>query len=70
MVHDVASQSPASEADLKIGDVITAINGQPATQFTIEQFQAMLTRPGKELRLGILRESKLMERKLRVITEN
>lgn len=66
VVHDVASQSPASEADLKIGDVITAINGQLAAEFTIEQFQAMLTRPGKELRFGILRESKLMERKLRL----
>ena len=52
-VHDVARDTPASEAGLKAGDEIATIEGQPAAAFRIDQVQRLLTRDGRIVKLGI-----------------
>jgi membrane-associated protease RseP (regulator of RpoE activity) len=66
IAHDVASASPASEAGLKPGDKILAINGQAADQFRIEQVQTMLTQAGKEYELSVMRGSDLLSLKIKL----
>jgi membrane-associated protease RseP (regulator of RpoE activity) len=66
VAHDVASASPASEAGLKTGDKIVAINGQAADRFRIEQLQTMLTQAGKEYELTVMRGSELLSVKIKL----
>jgi S1-C subfamily serine protease len=62
----VANASPASEAGLKTGDKIVAINGQAADQFRVDQFQTMLNQAGKEYQLRVLRGAELLTMKIRL----
>ena len=52
-VHDVARDTPASEAGLKSGDEISTIDGQPAAAFRIDQLQRLLTKDGRSVKLGV-----------------
>ena len=54
-VQSVAEASPAAEAGLHRGDVITAIDGRPAAKFTLEQVRQLFRQPGRECRLDIHR---------------
>ena len=49
VIHDVAKDSAAWDAGLRAGDTLTAINGQPASAFTIDQLADLLTEDGHEL---------------------
>lgn len=40
-VETIAEKSPASEAGLKPGDILIAINGRPAAEFTLSQLRQM-----------------------------
>ena len=60
-VHDVASSSAASDAAVKTGDKIVAVNGQPASAFTLEQMNKLLTESGGKLHLTIRRENESRE---------
>ena len=60
-VHDVAVQSPASEAGVKSGDLLVAIDGSPAAEFTIEQVGTLFTHAGKQYRLSLMRGSQPLE---------
>ena len=55
VIHDVATNSAASDAALKTGDTIVAINGQPASAFTLQQIGKLMTEAGHTLLLGIKR---------------
>jgi hypothetical protein len=44
-VKDVLENSPASEAGVKEGDVLTAINGTPASQFSLTQLVELFEQP-------------------------
>jgi S1-C subfamily serine protease len=61
LVHDVAQNSPAMRAGIQTNDAITAINGQPAPAFTIEQVIMMLTEAGQSYRLTIQRKGMSQE---------
>jgi len=54
-IESVASQSPAEKAGLRVGDVVTAVEGRP-TQSFIEVFSALESAPvGKPLELSVTR---------------
>jgi len=44
-VKDVLENSPASEAGMKAGDIITAIDGRSAAEFTLTKINEMFERP-------------------------
>jgi C-terminal processing protease CtpA/Prc len=54
-VRSVFDNSPAAEAGLRAGDIITAIDKKPAAQFTFEQLRQMFRREGKNYVLSIKR---------------
>jgi hypothetical protein len=54
-VLGVIKGSPAAEAGLAAGDVITAVNGRPAGEFTLPQFRGMLKRDGDRITLEVRR---------------
>lgn len=45
-VKDVLENSPASEVGLQKGDVITAVDGRPASAFSLSEVVEMFERPG------------------------
>ena len=44
VVNEVLAHSPAAEAGMREEDVLTAIDGRPAAEFTLEQTRALLRR--------------------------
>ena len=45
-VHEVLEASPATEAGIEAGDIITAIDGAPAAGFTLTSIAEMFEKPG------------------------
>jgi hypothetical protein len=60
-VLGVIKGSPAAEAGLAAGDVITAVNGRPAGEFTLPQFREMLKRDGDRITLEVKRGEETRE---------
>jgi hypothetical protein len=56
-IHDVAKDTPASEAGLKANEEISTIDNQPAAAFRIDQVQRLLTKAGRTLTLGVGRRT-------------
>lgn len=63
--RSVFDNSPAAEAGLRPGDIITAINGQPALRFTAEQLRQMFRQEGRNYILNIRRGDKSLRVSLR-----
>ncbi len=57
VIHDVAKASAAWEAGLRPEDTLVAINGQPASAFTIEQLGALFTQDGRVVWLTVKHEA-------------
>jgi hypothetical protein len=57
VVHDVAKASVAWEAGLRAEDTLIAINGQPASAFTIEQLGSLFTQDGRVVSLTVKRKA-------------
>src|SRR5215469_16014677 len=57
-VQGVVPGSPAAQAGLREGDVITTINGQPATSNTQLQEITLTKRPGETVDIGYQRDGK------------
>jgi S1-C subfamily serine protease len=45
-VREILEQSPATEADIREGDVITAVDGAPASTLTLAAIHEMFEKPG------------------------
>jgi serine protease Do len=60
IVNQVESNSPAAKAGLKVGDVITAIDGQSVSGAGDLQVEVGQKRPGTTVKLQVLREGKTM----------
>ena len=54
-VYQVLANSPAAEARLRVGDVLTNIDSMPASRFTLEEVHQMMKQPGREHKLSIRR---------------
>jgi C-terminal processing protease CtpA/Prc len=64
-VRTLIEDSPATDAGLTVGDIVTSINGTPAASMTLEQIRKMFRRPGQRFVLKILRSEKLLELSLK-----
>ena len=65
-IQGVVPNSPAAEAGLVEGDVITAIDGRPAAGFTLDQINMMFKQAGSAYTLTIRRASQLSDVKLKL----
>jgi len=54
-VYQVLANSPAAKAGMLVGDVLTNIDGMPASKFTLEEVCQMMKQSGREHRLSIKR---------------
>ena len=60
-VRQLIENSPATAAGLHEGDVISAINGKPASALTLEQLRLMFMREGRSYLLSIKRGEQQIE---------
>jgi hypothetical protein len=58
VVRYVVPNSPASEAGVKVDDVILGVDGKLATRLSLSQIAAMFLKPGRTHRLAIKRSGK------------
>jgi len=64
-VNRVIANSPAAQVGLQAGDVITSIDGRPASQFTLEEVRRLFRQPDHEYRLEIRRGGQVVNLKLK-----
>ena len=62
----VTENSPAAEAGLQAGDIITAIEGKPTSSFASTELEQLFKQNGKELTLTIKRGEDLIQRKIKL----
>jgi predicted aspartyl protease len=60
VVNEVLANSPASEAGFREEDALAAIDGRPASSFTLERIRALLRREGEEHALTVKRGDKTL----------
>ena len=58
VVYQIVPGGPASKAGFKAGDVITAFNGAPVTDYNTFRNQVASTPPGTEVTLTVLRDGR------------
>ncbi len=61
LVGDVTPNSPASRADLKTGDIILAVNGQPIADANQLRLKIGMMEPSAKVNLTVLRDGKTQE---------
>lgn len=65
-INEVLANSPAAEAGLQEEDELTAINGRPVTEFSLEQIRQMFKQEGKEYVLKLKRGSQTLQVRLKM----
>lgn len=66
MIVGVVKGSPAERAQLKPYDVIQSLNGTAITNFAQLRTRLAFTKPGTEIKLGILRDGRAIEVKVKI----
>jgi len=66
MIVVVVKGSPAEKAELKPYDVIQSLNGTAITSFAQLRTRLAFTKPGTEVKLGILRDGKKLDIRVKV----
>jgi S1-C subfamily serine protease len=57
----IAPDSPAAEAGFKVGDLVTAIDGQPVKEIFLSSASRMFREDGRTFRFTVQRDGKTME---------
>jgi aspartyl protease/PDZ domain-containing protein len=65
-VEHVLENSPMFESGLREGDVITAIDGRPASEYTLDRFRGMLKKEGQEFQISVQRGEQKLQLKIRL----
>jgi hypothetical protein len=65
-VYQVLENSPAAEAGLHEGDVLAAIDGAPASKFSLDEIYQMLKQHGREYRLSFKRGGRTFSMKIKM----
>lgn len=65
-LEQVEENSPASKADLKVGDIVTKVNGQKVKDYDSFREFVTGTKPGEDLTLDVKRDDKEMSVKVTV----
>jgi hypothetical protein len=60
-VSQVLAGTPAADAGLRAGDLVVAINGQPASGFNVDQITRLLKNEGREIKLTVKRGGESIE---------
>lgn len=60
-VQSVSEDTPAHDAGMQKGDVITAINGRPASEYTLDELRQLFRVDGTECRLDLQRGEEDLE---------
>ena len=66
VVNEVSEHSPAAEAGVKEEDVLTAVDGRPASSLTLEEVRALLRREGEERVLTVRRGDKTLSFRIKL----
>jgi hypothetical protein len=66
LIDDVDGGSPADEAGVRGGDVLTAIDGRPARSFALDEIRAMFRREGREYSLTLRRGGKTVRARVKL----
>ncbi len=59
-VYQVEENSPAAHAGLREADVLAAIDGAPASRFSLDEIYQMLKRQGREYKLSVRRNNETL----------
>jgi predicted aspartyl protease len=65
-IDSVKANSPAAEAGLRKGDIITAINNRPAAEFNLYQISQLFMKAGQEYALSIQRGNQALQTKIKL----
>jgi hypothetical protein len=65
-IDGVKVNTPAAEAGLHEGDIITSINGRPIENFTLEQINQLFMKAGREYVLSITRGQETFQTKIKL----
>ena len=65
-VHRVFESSPATEAGLREGDVIVAIDDKPSRELTLKQVKHMFKLEGHEYLLSVRRNGEMLKAKIKI----
>jgi C-terminal processing protease CtpA/Prc len=66
LIDDVDENSSAAEAGVQGGDILLAINGRPAVEFSLDQIHTMFMQDGKEYLLSLKRNAKVLQIRLKL----
>ncbi len=60
-IYDLVDDSPAAAAGLAIDDVVTHVNGKPATDGNLFKLRALMKRNGSKMTIRAVRDGKPVE---------
>jgi C-terminal processing protease CtpA/Prc len=67
VINKIREDSPASNADIQVGDQIIRLNGHLTKQMTLGEVNNYFrTKPGRKVRMDIIRENEELTRKIRL----
>jgi C-terminal processing protease CtpA/Prc len=65
-VTGVEAGSPGAAADLRVGDVLTEIDGRSASEFTLDEITRMFTEDGREHALTVRRGAEVVQTRIKL----